>query len=641
MRGGVFLGLNGTREQGWTDMSMMNIEVIAGSQRHRFQTRAGKSLLDCLLEAGLLEGAECGGRGVCGKCAVKVRSGTLAPVAGEESFLKTRKDGKVLACRSLINEDVVVEISSGQDDVQRKVRLPNLQKEKQYTDTPVEKKFLRLPPPTLQDQMSDLERILARVGRNTKVAFSVLGDLPDMLRNAAFSVTAVLVEDELIAVEPGDTSPLQYGFIIDVGTTTIAIYLVDLRSGEALDADGTANPQRVFGADVLSRITAASGPGNLEKMQAVTLEAVSEVMRGLLRKHGIDENHVYSVVTVGNTTMSHLFLGIDPKNLAVAPFIPCYRPRTALKGGALGLPMHPEGTVHVLANISGYVGSDTLGVAMATRLWEQKGYSLAVDIGTNGEIVLGHQGWMCACSAAAGPAFEGAHIHNGMRAGDGAVETVRFEDDAVRLGVIGKTAPQGICGSGLIDAVAELLRVGLLEPSGRLAGEKNPAFAQPLGARLRTNNGMREFVLAFAGEQGSQQDIVITQKDIRELQLAKAAIAAGIRVLLAEANLEVGQVDRLYLAGAFGNYLDREKAVVLGMFPGIPADKIIPIGNAAAEGAGVCLLSAEERNTADSIALSMKPVELSTHTRFNELFVQEIGFPPPGGEAVRQAGVAG
>ena len=630
MPGSVFAFLNGFGQQGWADMSIMNIEVLAGGKRYRFQSEAGTSLKDCLLKAGILEGAECGGRGICGKCAVKVRSGTLAPVEGDESFLMTRGDGKVLACQSLIREDVVIEISTGRDDVRRKVRLPNLQKEKKYSDSLIEKKFIQLSKPSLRDQASDLERILAQVGKNKKVAFSLLGGLPEIVRKADFEVTAVLVEDELIAVEPGDTHALRYGFILDIGTTTIAVYLVDLLSGEVLDADGTANPQRVFGADVLSRITAAAGRENLEKMQAVTIKGISETMRGLLRSLSIDENHVYSVVAVGNTTMSHLFLGVDPKNLSVAPFIPCYRPRTVVKGGRLGLPMHPEGTVHVLANISGYVGSDTLGVAMATKLWEQKGYSLAVDIGTNGEIILGYKGWLLACSAAAGPAFEGAHIQNGMRAGDGAIESVLLENGTVRLGVIGDMPPQGICGSGLIDAVAELLRCGLLGVSGRLAGEKSPALSQPLGGRLRTVGGMREFVLAFAGEQGNERDIVITQKDIRELQLAKAAIAAGIAVLLKEVKIKASQIDRIYLA--FGNYVDREKAVALGMFPGISVDKIIPIGNAAAEGAGLCLLSLGERKMADRIASFVKPVELSTHVEFNDLFVREIGFPPLGGK---------
>mgnify|MGYP002315042826 CR=1 FL=1 len=323
MPGSVFAFLNGFGQQGWADMSIMNIEVLAGGKRYRFQSEAGTSLKDCLLKAGILEGAECGGRGICGKCAVKVRSGTLAPVEGDESFLMTRGDGKVLACQSLIREDVVIEISAGRDDVRRKVRLPNLQKEKKYSDSLIEKKFIQLSKPSLRDQASDLERILAQVGKNKKVAFSLLGGLPEIVRKADFEVTAVLVEDELIAVEPGDTHALRYGFILDIGTTTIAVYLVDLLSGEVLDADGTANPQRVFGADVLSRITAAAGRENLEKMQAVTIKGISETMRGLLRSLSIDENHVYSVVAVGNTTMSHLFLGVDPKNLRVVSVMPC------------------------------------------------------------------------------------------------------------------------------------------------------------------------------------------------------------------------------------------------------------------------------------------------------------------------------
>ena len=607
----------------------MNIEVIGARKRYRIQAEPGRGLMDCLLEAGIMQSTECAGRGVCEKCAVGVRSGTLESVSGGDFSQELRPDGKVLACQCLLTtEDIVIEVFCEQDDIKRKVCLPNLQEERQFLDTLVEKKFIQMTQPTLRDQASDLDRVLAQVGKNKKVPRSLLRNLSEILRKSNFTVTATLIDDELIAVEPGDTHMHSYGFILDIGTTTIAIYLVDLNSGDVLDADGKANPQRAFGADVLSRISAASEGGLLEKLQAVTLEAISESMRGLLKEQGIVEGNVYSVVAVGNTPMSHLFLGIDPINLAVAPFIPCFRTRVTMKGGELGLPMHPEGVVHLLPNISGYVGSDALGVAMATRMWEQKGYSLAVDIGTNGEILLACKGWVLACSAAAGPAFEGAHIHNGMRAGDGAVEAVRFEDDGIRLEVIGKTAPQGICGSGLIDAVAELLRVGLLDVRGRLVDETAPAFAQPLGTRLRIRDGMREFVLAFSGEHKNEHEIVITQKDIRELQLAKAAIAAGIAILMQEMKIEASQIDRVFLAGAFGNYLDRENAVALGMFPGIPTDKIIPVGNAAAEGAGLCLLSAAHRKTADRIAQFVKPIELSTRTDFNAQFVREIGFPP-------------
>lgn len=608
--------------------SMKNIEVISAGKRHSLQARPQSNLMRCLMDAGIIEGSECGGRGVCGKCAVKVHSGRFAPQEEGECAHAVCRNGEVLACRSLVTEDAVIEIGSGHDDVQRKVRLPNLQKDRNFTDPPVEKKFLQLTEPSLRDQISDLERILSQVGKNKKVSHALLAELPALLRQSDFAVTAVLIEDELIAVEAGDTTRHQYGFIVDIGTTTVAIYLVDIHSGEAVDADGMANPQRIFGADVLSRISASAESEGRKKLQSLAIEGISAAMRTLLARNGVDERHVYLVVAVGNTTMSHLFLGVDPANLAIAPFIPCYRPRVSLKGEKLGLPIHPEGYVHVLSNISGYVGSDTLGVAMATKLWEQKGFSLAVDIGTNGEIILGYKGWVLACSAAAGPAFEGAHIEQGMRAGDGAIEKVSFKNDAVQLQVIGDAPPQGICGSGLIDAVAGLLRVGLIEPSGKFVNEKNPAFSQPLASRLRAGSeGMREFVLAYAGEYGNAQDIVITQKDIRELQLAKAAIAAGIEVLLSEVKIDASKIDRLYLAGAFGNYLDRENAVVLGLFPGIPVEKIIPIGNAAAEGAGMCLLSVGQRKTADRIAAFVKPVELSTRTDFNDLWVRAISFP--------------
>lgn len=604
----------------------MDIEVIAARKRHYLQAEAGSSLMDCLIKAGILEATECGGRGVCGKCAVKVHSGELA--LSEQDGAHTLPDGRILSCRAEVKEKVVVEIVCGQDDIRRKACLPGLQGKKRFFDTPVEKRLYQMTAPTLRDQASDLERLLAQTGPGKKVPLGVLKDLPAALREGDFTVTATFIDDELISVDPGDTLSHNYGFIVDVGTTTIAVYLADLGSGCVIRADGLANPQRPFGADVLTRISFAGNDEGLKKLQAVVLEGIGKAMRSMLREYCIDERHVYSLVAVGNTTMSQLFLGVDPTSLATAPFIPCYRSRVTLKAGRLGLPMNPEGVVHVLPNISGYVGSDTLGVAMATKLWEQKGYSLAVDIGTNGEILLSSKGWVLACSAAAGPAFEGAHIHNGMRAGKGAIETVRFENGGITLGIIGKTAPQGLCGSGLIDAAAELLFAGLLDSRGRLANDASPAVCSPLGSRLRTSGGMREFVLAFAGEHGNEHDIVITQKDIRELQLAKAAIAAGIAVLMQEMKIDASKIDRVFLAGAFGNYLDREKAVALGMFPGIPADKIIPVGNAAAEGAGMCLLSLGERKTADRIARFMKPIELSTRVDFNDQFVREIGFPP-------------
>lgn len=606
----------------------MNIEVISAGKRHRIQAGHGDNLMECLNKAGLMEKAECGGRGVCGKCIVKVHSGDFAPATEGEKFDQFCGSGEILACRSHIQEDAVIELGDSHDDVSRKIHL-SIANEVDATEPIVRKIYIEMEKPSLRDQLSDIERVLNKLPGKTQFAPGVLYGLPSVLRTADFKVTCALVDDELIAVEAGDTTAHSYGFIIDIGTTTVAIYLVDLTSGNAVDAYGLANPQRVFGADVLSRITEASTPEGLDKLHHLVLDGISDAMRNLCARKGIAKDHVYHIVVVGNTTMSHLFLGVNPANLAMAPFVPGYRPSLTLKALRLGLPMQQEGYVHLLANISGYVGSDTLGVAMATKPWEQKGVSLAVDIGTNGEILLGYKGWVLACSAAAGPAFEGAHIKQGMRAGVGAIEKVSLKDGKVTLGIIGNAAPKGVCGSGLIDAVAELLDAGILTPKGNFVSDQ-AAASNSLVLRLRTgDDNIREFVLAYAGEYGNTKDIVITQKDVRELQLAKAAIAAGIEILLKEAGLDTSKVDRLYLAGAFGNYLDKEKAVALGLFPGITAEKIIPIGNAAAKGAGLCLVSSAQRKMSNRIAKFIKPVELSSHPDFNTLWIHAMKFPDP------------
>ncbi len=608
----------------------MNITVISAGKRQTLQADAGANLMECLNQAGLMEGSECGGRGVCGKCVVKVLSGGFTPLK-EGADRRFCSDGEALSCNCLIREDAVVEVGYGRDDVSRKAKLPPIARRVAKVDSAPVKLFVELVPPHLRDQLPDIERLLEKLPPDTTFAPGILHDLPTVLRRAGFKVTCTLYKGELIAVEEGDTTASNYGLIVDIGTTTVAMYLVNMLTGEPIDAHGLANPQRVFGADVLSRITAASTPEGLKKLQGLILEGLSEAILAICARNGVDPGHVYRAVVVGNTTMSHLFLGVDPTNLAMAPFVPGYRQSITVRASSLGLPMRADGLVHVLPNISGYVGSDTTGVAMATKPWEQDGVSIAVDIGTNGEIILGFQDRLYTCSAAAGPAFEGAHIEMGMRAGEGAIEKVSLRDDRVTLSVIGNAAPQGICGSGLIDAVAELLLSGLLNRRGSFISDKDPAFSQPLASRLRDGaNGLREFVLAYAGEYRNARDIVITQKDVRELQLAKAAIAAGIEILLKEAGCTADQVDRLFLAGAFGNYLDREKAVALGLFPGIPVEKIIPVGNAAAEGAGLCLISEAEREMSNRLDRFARPVELSTHPDFNDLWIHAISFPKPG-----------
>lgn len=602
----------------------MRLNVFINGQKHVHEVFQGENLASFLVDHGYLEGIECG-RGLCRKCAVRLLKGAVAPKSQEDDIHKGLSEGYVLACRSVIGpDDIDVEVSAGKDDIQRKVNLPNLGGALADGAPAARKVYLKLPRPTLEDQVSDLERVITALGEGVSIRHGLLAKLPSLLRASNFEVTAVIIGDELAAVEAGDTVGENYGLIVDIGTTTVAIYLANLGTGAVLDAEGLANPQRVFGADVLSRISACSGDAELAKLQELVVAGIADSAKSLLDRNGVSANNVYSMIVVGNTTMSHLFLGVEPHNLAVAPFVPCYRSRVSLLGSHLDLPLHPEARIHVLANISGYVGSDTLGVAMATRPWECPGYSLAVDIGTNGEILLADKDAIWACSTAAGPAFEGAHIECGMRAGEGAIEKVRLENGRVILGVIGSCAPRGICGSGLIDAIAELLRAGLLERSGRFTAKPEGPYA----SRFRVSpSGIREFVLASQEAGECENDVVITQKDIRELQLAKAAIAAGIEILYKEAGIEAKDVQRLFLAGAFGNYLDRANAVALGLFPGIPVENIIPVGNAAAEGAGICLLSLTALLHSDRVASSIKPVELSTRKDFNEIWIRCMNFP--------------
>lgn len=601
----------------------LNVHINGGEHTH--EVSEGDNLARILVEKGYLGGVECG-RGICRKCAVRLLKGSVAPASPGEDIHRGLPAGFVLACRSLVGEeDIDVEIAEGSTDTRRKARLPNLRAAMADGPGLSRKVFLKLNPPTLDDRTPDLERIIASLGEPLAVRRGVLAKLPAVLRNADFEITAVIIDNALADVEPGNTTEANYGFIADIGTTTIAIYLVSLNNGEIIDSEGLTNPQRGFGADVLSRIAACADGKAPDKLRELLLDGIGRTQRQLLDRNGIAEKNVYAMVVVGNTTMSHFFLGADPRNLAIAPFIPCFRSRVSLPGKDTPLPLHPEASIQVLANISGYVGSDTLGVAMATRPWESDEYALAVDIGTNGEILLGNRENMWACSTAAGPAFEGAHIECGMRAGDGAIEKVRIERDRIILGVIGNGEPKGICGSGLIDAVAELLRIGIIGPDGRFATEPEGLYAN----HLRTSRGgVREFVLA-AGSAGGR-DVVITQKDIRELQLAKAAIAAGIAILCKEAGISMGQVSRLFLAGAFGSYLDRQNAVALGMFPDIPVEKIIPAGNAAAYGAARSLVSITEMSLSDRIAARIKPVELSARQDFNDIWMHCLNFSAPG-----------
>ena len=574
---------------------------------------AETNLLQVADIAGVPVEGTCGGKGSCGKCKVKVIAGHYhAPSALELKHLTTKElqAGIVLACRHKVLENMVILTQEQKDLPQRKISLQITASEVEI-DPSVDKVLVNMNPPTIKDQLPDCERLLNSLPRQEiKINRGVLSALPETLRDAKFSVTAVLAGKRLLTVEPGNTTGSLFGLAFDIGTTTIAGSLLNLLTGEIVATAAVTNPQNVYGADVISRITHAGKTGGLQQLQNKVVVAINSIIRLLLKKSTLSPEHLYETVLVGNTTMSHLFLGINPTWLASAPFIPVYSQPIKVSAAELGLEMNPAGRVLVLPNIAGHVGSDTVGMILATRLEQgleqPKKISLAVDFGTNGELVLAGKGRILACSTAAGPAFEGAQIACGMRATEGAIEAVTINKEAIRVKVIGKVLPRGICGSGLVDVAAELLKAGMMDYTGRLTTS--------------------EFVLVPKKHSATGEDIVITQKDLRELQLAKGAIYAGTKILLKELGIREEDISEVFLAGAFGNYIRQESALTIGLLPNLPIHQIISVGNAAGNGAILALISKKERARAFSLAKRVEHVELSGRADFQDEFVNALLF---------------
>ncbi|HVJ47816.1 ASKHA domain-containing protein [Desulfitobacterium sp.] len=590
----------------------------------------GNTIFQAALAAGVQIESACGGRGTCGKCKVQIPPEDIDSKADSgEKFLSEveRAAGWVMACKYVVNEDLTVKLSEQKDAYKRKTGLEEL---KTIELAPSIRKYkLQLSEPTVEDQTPDWERLVAALpNREVRFNYRIAMNLPQVLHQAGFKVTAVLDGDSVLTVEPGETLEHCYGLAIDIGTTTVVVYLMDLNKGKVVDSGAVTNPQHVFGADVISRITyAAKGPEQLRQLQTQVMDGLNGIIAHLCQNKDIGKDEIYQAVVVGNTTMSHLFLGIDPTYLAPAPFIPVFRKAVQVEVRELGLNILETGNVVVLPNVAGYVGADTVGVMLAAKVDQLPGFTLVIDIGTNGEMILAGQDRILTCSTAAGPAFEGAEIKHGMRAAEGAIEGVLIAED-VQVVVIGGTKSQGICGSGLIDAVAEMAKSGVINLTGRLALrpkelEKLPSLLQK---RLRKTEQGGEFVLVWSQDTSIGEDIVLTQKDIRELQLAKGAMRAGVQILMTEMGISQEQLDSVLLAGAFGNYIKKESALGIGLLPPLPIERINAIGNAAGDGAKMALLSTVERARATKLADHAEHLELSTRKDFQEQFIKALSF---------------
>ena len=593
----------------------------------------GMTIFNAANWIGLPIDSTCGAKGTCGKCKVRILRGHNGATAADRRIFTEEElaDGWRLSCRSEAQEDVVCEVPRLMGNP--KAALMGFDRHV-ILNANVHKIPLTLTPPSLEDQRSDFSRLrdaLAPEGFDVEASLTTLRRLPVVLRKGQWQVTAVIVGHELVSVEEGDTSGRAFGLAFDIGTTTVVGMLLDLSSGAPVAVRSTLNGQAVHGADVISRISyTMMNDDGLSQLNEVILRTLNGLIAQLLHEGGVAPHEVYEVVTAGNATMQHLFLGADPEAIGLEPFIPVVEEMVQASAQEVGLEILPQAQVHCLPYLGAYVGADLVAGLLATGLAQNEGVRLLVDVGTNGEIILGSAERTVATAAPAGPAFEGAQIQDGMRASEGAIEAVTITPDGIELQVIGDVPPLGLCGSGLLDAVAQLRLCGLMLPSGRFvtASQANELVVPELARRIIADEeGRRSFVLAWAEESGGAKSIVLTQRDVRELQFAKGSIAGGIDVVMQELGVGAEDLVEIFLAGSFGSYINPQSARIIGLVPPVPVERIKAVGNAAGEGAKIALLSFRERQVARSLPQIVEYHELSGRGDFNDSFLAVLQFP--------------
>lgn len=599
--------------------------------KQEVEEEQGSSILKAARKAGIRLESDCGGMGRCGKCKVVVSKGVTPIGPRERDFLTPGevKNKVRLACQAFISAPAAVSLITSPTG---KERILEEGISSFVSPQPVIKKcYLEIKGDDLKRDRTIAEIIedflLEHGVKKTIVGFSCLKTLPSALHKNRSGVTALLKNSEVLGFEPGDTSTAIYGLAVDIGTTTVVGYLFDLSRGKLLGVYSGLNGQFAFGSDVISRIEHAissqAGPNQLQ--EAVT-GTINRIIENLCFLGNIESNDIYSLVFVGNTTMNHLFCKMSPRFLARFPYNPITSRELCIPCVDLGIKMNTLGRVFSLPLVSGFVGSDTVGVVLATGLHKSKVPKLAIDIGTNGEIVLTDGKTVVACSCAAGPAFEGAHIQCGMRGASGAIDQVFFTGNEIRYHVIDDVPPKGICGSGLVDAVAAMLQYGVVTLDGRLL-TREEIHNQVYADRIRREKYNQ---LSLTGQDNitrGGEEVVITQKDIRELQLAKGAMMAGIKILIDRLGLQEQDIREVYLAGAFGNYIRPQNAVAIGLLPDLKNAKVTQVGNAAGSGAKMALLSKKAFNQAIKIAEQIQYVEIAKIPVFQEEFIKGMIFP--------------
>lgn len=584
---------------------------------------SGGSLLDCARYLGVDIVSICGGFGDCGHCIVQVLKGKVSPVTDNERRLLSAEmlaHGFRLACRTVPLGDVLVKVPPSSLSTPQRTQVEG--EEISVKPNPIVKSYsISLSAPTMADLQADSERLQAYLAdkykvKITSVDFAVLRELSPGLRQLHWQAKVAVRQGEVVNLSPESARPL--GLAVDLGTSKIAMYLMDLASGKTVAMKGVMNPQISYGEDIIARMALANRSSEQAKLlQELVVDVLNEEVTEMCAGINANPSDIVDAVLVANTAMHHLFLRLPVGQLTRAPFIPAISSACDVKARDIGLKVAKGAYLHLLPNIAGYVGADHVAMILSTGIVKNTGVVLALDIGTNTEICLANHGKLTSLSCASGPAFEGAHIKYGMRAADGAIEHVKLEKDKVKYQTIGGIPPVGLCGSAILDTLAQLFIAGIVDAKGRM-------LSHP---RVREVDGTREFVLVYEGEQGSEHpDITFTQKDVRELQLAKGAIRTGIEVLLETNGLTERDIDSVIVAGAFGSYIDISSAVVIGMLPRIPLESYKQVGNAAGMGAKLALISRRRRSEAEKIARQVNYIDLSSAPRFASVFNQSINL---------------
>jgi uncharacterized 2Fe-2S/4Fe-4S cluster protein (DUF4445 family) len=594
---------------------------------------SGTRLMEAAAQAGIILDQPCGGEGRCGKCRLLIQTPFCEPSeADQRAFSREEiRQGYRLACQLAVSEPMTVFVPSTSLLAEKHQILIRAEKISQAAapEPPVLKRYLELPPPQRGADEADLLRLEKFLGP-LEIDLAFLQEISRRLRELQFRGTAVMAEGKLIDFQPGNTEAENFVLAFDIGTTTLAAMLLDIGTGAERAVASRLNPQTRFGDDVLSRILfAGENADGLQTLQAAVIQAVNEMIGELCGRAGIDPEGIYALAFSGNTVMQQLLCRMDPSSLGKMPFVPTVAGGLSLSAAELGLHVHPCARAYVFPVVGGFVGGDAVAGILATELTHAAGPTLLVDVGTNGEIVLWAQGKLTAASTAAGPAFEGARISCGMRGSAGAIEKVVI-DGRLRFNVIGNVAPLGLCGSGLIDAAAELLRHKVLSAQGKLLtpDQLSGDVLPDLRGRIILHQGKVAFLLVSPEESATGKPLVLTERDFRELQLATGAIRAGTNILLRRAGLKAQDLQEVFIAGGFGNFIRRSNAQRIGLLPGrLEHNQILFRGNTSLAGARLAALSLQGRRLAEQLARRTEHVDLSTDPEFQNAFAEAMIFP--------------